>query len=125
MVDNNTILGLVGAVIAAIPGILALIWGLAKNRAETQKVSSESGKAQAEASQIMINTALTLIDTLHKQIDELSNTVIVLRSELERQIAITNELECQIKELKSVTSSLVERHNQALEKLKYFEEKGE
>ena len=104
-------LAIITALIAGVPGLIALLIARAKTKAETQKAS-------ADAASVISDTALTLLPVLKQRVADLDNEVAILRTAQEKQVAITKALECQVEEMKVTIALLVKERNGALEKLR-------
>ena len=105
------IIAAITALVAGLPGIIALLMARARTKADTQKAS-------ADAAGVIADTALTLLPVLRQRVADLDIEVAGLRTEQTRQLAITKALECQVEDMRVTIALLVKERNGALEKLR-------
>ena len=111
-------LTIITALVAAIPGFVALLVARAKTKAETKKAGAEAVGSIADAAGVVADTAMKLLPVLQQRVADLDNEVAILRTAQEKQVAITKALECQVEEMKVTIAQLVRERDSALEKIK-------
>jgi PAS domain S-box-containing protein len=101
--DNlQYIVTIIVAVLASIPGIVALVASRRKTAAEAEKTEAEGTSVIAEASGAIADTATKLIGPLTERMRSLDTEVSVLRAEQRDNVIHTRELEGQILMLEQV-----------------------
>lgn len=79
------------ALLASIPGLLAL-------KAQKRKINSESSKAEADAAQVVQNMAINLIEPYRKRVDELEGEMNTRIGNLETALAETFDCLMEVSE---------------------------
>lgn len=92
MFTTESLITLIIALIAAGPGI----WALIQNR---KKVAAESSRLEAETQQVITETALTLVEPLRKRVELLEKQVGQQEETIEKQQAIINAQAQTIEEI--------------------------